>query len=256
MAGDWIKMRGDLQTHPKVVRILSALNADICPQSVQKLSDKFRVIGGLHAVWSLFDAHSETGELDGYTAEVLDSLVGFPGITAAMALVEWIEIRPQSLALPQFETHNGQSAKRRAQDADRKKTVRKMSAFKADKKRTREEKSLKAPLNPKSASKKSATFSSWITALPDGEEAIPADHHVFAYAKRVGIPEEFLALAWTWFERRYSSVAKRYSDWPKVFRNAVEGNWGKLWWIGDDGAYKLTTAGVQLQREVAMRVAA
>lgn len=40
MAIDWIKMRVDLQTHPKVVRILSATG-----------TDKFRVIGGLHAVW-------------------------------------------------------------------------------------------------------------------------------------------------------------------------------------------------------------
>ena len=47
MAGDWIKMRGDLGTHPKVVRIMSALKAD-----------RLRVVGGLHAVWSLFDAHS------------------------------------------------------------------------------------------------------------------------------------------------------------------------------------------------------
>lgn len=28
MAGDWIKMRADLHTHPKVVRISSALDAD------------------------------------------------------------------------------------------------------------------------------------------------------------------------------------------------------------------------------------
>ena len=44
------------------------------------------------------------------------------------------------LSLPDFETHNGQSAKRRAQDADRKREVRKVSAPEADKKRTREEK--------------------------------------------------------------------------------------------------------------------
>ncbi|MQI04921.1 hypothetical protein EI057_02935 [Escherichia coli] len=28
MAGDWIKMRADLHTHPKVVRMASALKAD------------------------------------------------------------------------------------------------------------------------------------------------------------------------------------------------------------------------------------
>ncbi|WP_223271284.1 DnaT-like ssDNA-binding domain-containing protein [Buttiauxella sp. B2] len=42
--------------------------------------------------------------------------------------------------MPRFEAHNGQSAKRRAQDADRKRNVRKVSASEEDKKRTREEK--------------------------------------------------------------------------------------------------------------------
>ena len=140
MAGDWIKMRTDLQTHPKVVRIVSALNADKCPQSVQILSDKFRVIGALHAVWSLFDAHSTDGVLEGYTPEVLDSAIGLPGFTLALASVGWVSVDAQALVLPRFEDHNGQSAKRRAQDADRKQAVRKMSAPEADKKRTREEK--------------------------------------------------------------------------------------------------------------------
>lgn len=44
MAGDWIKMRIDLQTHPKVFRMVSALKAD-----------RLRIIGGLHIAWSIFD---------------------------------------------------------------------------------------------------------------------------------------------------------------------------------------------------------
>ena len=65
MAGDWIKMRVDLSTSPKVVRISSALRAD-----------RLRVIGGLHAVWCLFDVHSEDGNRVG--AEMsLDQLQAF-----------------------------------------------------------------------------------------------------------------------------------------------------------------------------------
>jgi hypothetical protein len=56
MAGDWIKMRADLRRHPKVVRMVSALNAD-----------RLRVVGGLHAVWSVFDEQTEDGFLPGYT---------------------------------------------------------------------------------------------------------------------------------------------------------------------------------------------
>ena len=135
MAVDWIKMRCDLQTHPKVVRISSAMCAD-----------RLRVIGGLHAVWSLFDAHSSDGALDGYTSESIDSLIGWPGFSAAMTSVGWLESNTQGVVLPRFDTHNGQSAKRRANDAERKRSgrnpqaVRNLSAEDADEMRTREEK--------------------------------------------------------------------------------------------------------------------
>ncbi len=129
MAADWIKMRVDLFTHPKVVRISSALKADA-----------LRTVGGLMSVWSLFDAHSVDGKLDGYTLETLDTHLRWDGFAAAMMAVGWLSTDGENVALPSFETHNGQSAKRRAQDADRKKDVRKTSASEADKKRTREEK--------------------------------------------------------------------------------------------------------------------
>ena len=80
MAGDWIKMRIDLQSHPKTVRIMSATG-----------SDKFRVIGGLHAVWSVFDTHSGDGKLRGYTPELLDQIIGWQGFSRAMESVKWLE---------------------------------------------------------------------------------------------------------------------------------------------------------------------
>ncbi|MDC7825290.1 DnaT-like ssDNA-binding domain-containing protein [Pseudomonas sp. BLCC-B13] len=129
MAGDWIKMRTDLLTSPKVVRMASALNAD-----------RFRIVGGLLSVWSLFDAHSADGSLSGYSLDSLDELAAWPGFAAAMAAVGWLVDTGESLDLPRFEAHNGASAKRRAQDADRKRGVRKLSASDADEKRTREEK--------------------------------------------------------------------------------------------------------------------
>jgi hypothetical protein len=129
MAGDWIKMRADLFTHPKVVRIASALKAD-----------KLRTVGGLMSAWCLFDAHSVDGKLEGYTIEALDAHLGWEGFAAQMIAVQWLMADSQGLELPRFDAHNGQSAKRRAQDADRKQAVRKTSASDADKMRTREEK--------------------------------------------------------------------------------------------------------------------
>lgn len=253
MAGDWIKMRVNLIDDPAVIGMASRLGID-----------EYAVVGRLQALWSWADSQSRDGHATGVTKEWVNRKVQCDGFAEAMDSVNWLRIEADGLEFPNFGNHNGETAKTRALGKNRKQKQRssdfcpdsvtqdvpKASRTQRDKSETREEKSLKAPLIPKTASKKSTTFTAWIDAVPDGEEAIPANHHVFAYAKRVGIPAEFLALAWTWFERRYSSVAKRYSDWPKVFRNAVEGNWGKLWWIDGDGAYKLTTAGTQLQREV------
>jgi len=81
MAGDWIKMRVDLHTHPKVVRIVSA----VCPQDVRKVSARCLIVGALHAMWSLFDAHSIDGELRGYGPETLDALVGLDGFAEGVA---------------------------------------------------------------------------------------------------------------------------------------------------------------------------
>jgi len=137
MAGDWIKMRLDLQTHPKVVRILSATK-----------SDKFRAIGGLHAVWSVFDTHSVDGRLAGYTPETLDHVIGWAGFAEAMIAVDWLACDgEEALILPEFDEHNGKSGKRRAEDQKRKRnersspqSVRNLSENEADKKLTREEK--------------------------------------------------------------------------------------------------------------------
>lgn len=123
----WIKIRTSLASSPKVVRISSAIK-----------SDRLRVVGGLVAVWSVFDTHSEGGELVGYTPESLDDVVGFPGLSVAMADAEWLIIKPESLALPRFDDHNGASAKRRAEDTQRKNSVRKESEKKPDKVRIRE----------------------------------------------------------------------------------------------------------------------
>jgi len=113
MAGDWIKMRVDLLTSPKVVRMSSALSAD-----------RFRVIGGLLSAWSLFDAHSTDGRLAGYSVATLNEFVGWQGFGESMQSVDWLFVDEFGLALPEFDTHNGAPAKRRAQEADRKRRER------------------------------------------------------------------------------------------------------------------------------------
>jgi hypothetical protein len=161
MAGDWIKMRSDLHSHPKIVRMASATKAD-----------RHRIVGGLHAVWCLFDIHSVDGRLDGYTLETLDDMVAFPGIAEAMRLVGWIEIDGDSLVMRDFETHNGQSAKRRANDAERKRAVRNVSAEEADKTRTREEKRREEKTPSTKADGEPAGFADFWAVWPQSERKV------------------------------------------------------------------------------------
>lgn len=144
MAGDWIKMRSDLLTHPKVVRISSALKVD-----------RLRTIGALFAAWCLFDAHSEDGTLPGYTDSVLNEMVGLKGFASAMRDVGWLQFNDDGLSMPEFEEHNGKSAKIRAEDAKRKRKDRTNVREIPDKKQTdsgpekrREEKKVNTPPPP------------------------------------------------------------------------------------------------------------
>lgn len=121
MAGDWIKMRIGLMNHPKVFRMASALCAD-----------RFRVVGGLHAVWSVFDQFSIDGILNGYSLSSMDEAIGWQGFSAAMEASKWLQIYGEELVCPEFSTHNGASAKRRAMEADRKRLSRDVSALNAD----------------------------------------------------------------------------------------------------------------------------
>lgn len=114
MAGDWIKMNKSLPRDPRVIRIASALNAD-----------RLRTVGGLFSAWCLFDEQTQDGRLEAYTPELLDELVAMPGLARAMEAVGWLEIGDGFLAVPRFGEHNGNPAKRRAQDADRKWNARK-----------------------------------------------------------------------------------------------------------------------------------
>lgn len=101
-----------------------------------------------------------------------------------------------------------------------------------------------------SRSTPAVTFKTWIESIPEGEHAIPPEDPVYAYAERVGLPEAFLRLEWSWFKAKYLLETKRQKDWRQKFRNAVEGGWGNLWRLAPDGQYFLTTQGQQLERSL------
>ena len=97
---------------------------------------------------------------------------------------------------------------------------------------------------------KAVTLKTWLAGLGEGQEAIPADDTIFDWSAKVGLPDEFLGLAWQAFQDKYLANGKRYADWRAVFRNAVRDNWLKVWYIRD-GQYHLTTVGEQVRRAAA-----
>lgn len=97
------------------------------------------------------------------------------------------------------------------------------------------------------------TFAEWIDDVrASGEKPISDYLTVWSYCERIGLPTEFVELAWLKFRDRYSSdenhKAKKYADWRKTFLNAVKENWFRLWYRNGD-AFLLTTAGQQAELE-------
>ena len=114
-----------------------------------------------------------------------------------------------------------------------------------------------APSLSVAASKKKnpVTFEGFCESIKaSGGKPISPDDPIFEWAGAAGIPDEWLALAWSEFKTRYRGNGKRYADWRAVFRTAVRNNWFKFWRISQDGQYVLTTEGEMARR--AGRVAA
>lgn len=78
---------------------------------------------------------------------------------------------------------------------------------------------------------------------------------VWEYAEKVGIPEDSIVLAWQEFVRKYGPSGgretKRYRDWRRAFRNAVEENWLGLWTMDEQGRAVMTARGRIAEKVVA-----
>ncbi len=100
--------------------------------------------------------------------------------------------------------------------------------------------------------KKSAgvTLSQWLQTLKATGEKIVSDYKpLWAYCEKVGIPADWVEIAWLRFHDRYTAdekaKRKRYTDWRRVFLRAVEENWLGLWFFSErDNQFRLSTVGV------------
>lgn len=120
MAGDWIKMRVDLPLDPSVICIADSLGLD---------SDS--VIGKLFRVWAWADAHASDGVAKVGPAWV-DRYTSCTGFASAMELAGWLVVRLDGITFPNFDRHNGKSAKIRLENQRRQRQQRALSRSECD----------------------------------------------------------------------------------------------------------------------------
>jgi hypothetical protein len=158
MAGEWIKMRLDLAEDPAVIAM-----------GGQTGLDEFAVVGRLQNLWSWADRQSRDGHAVGVTEKWIDARLRCDGFAKAMQSVGWLHLTAKGIEFPNFDRHNGESAKKRALGTVRKAKQRagladpdaaesasqmshdvshKVSRIKRDKSETREEKRREEDKNP------------------------------------------------------------------------------------------------------------
>lgn len=103
MAGDWIKVRSSLWSHPKVVTVAKRLGVT-----------RAYAIGALCCAWFVTDQHADDEGVLQMTSEALDSLTETPGLADAMVSVGWLVVHDDCIQVPRYQEHNGSTAKSRA----------------------------------------------------------------------------------------------------------------------------------------------
>lgn len=105
----WVKIDTTLPRKPVVLRVMRSTGC----------KDRNRVVGALVQLLCWADGMTGNGELPGLTPEDIDLEIGFDGLGQALIDAGWLELFEDGLRFRAWDTHNGESAKKRALDARR-----------------------------------------------------------------------------------------------------------------------------------------
>jgi hypothetical protein len=114
MADDWIKVRVNLHEQGEVFELTRLLKTRT--EVVVFLLIRF---------WAWADGQTTDGQLPFSKPLDIDTIVGRKGFSDALRSVGWLKVTEGKVSIPNFDRHNGKSAKERALDADRKRQERK-----------------------------------------------------------------------------------------------------------------------------------
>ena len=106
--GEWLKIEKSTPDKPELFMIAQETNLHIDA-----------VLGKLFRIWAWFDTHTEDCQTPAETRPLLDKIVDHFGFCDAMTKVGWMEQKSGRLILPNFDRHNGKTAKERALTASR-----------------------------------------------------------------------------------------------------------------------------------------
>lgn len=213
MAGDWIKFEIATLEKPEVLQIARILEVH-----------KHFAIGALIKFWSWLDSNCVDGQVDGVTSTDVDGIVGCQGFTTALESVNWIEIdlKRIRLTVPNFEFHNGKTAKTRSSKTRsqanwRKNRVDDPASTSAS---TREDKSREErKKEDANASSKESDAKRRGTRLPDGWSPTDAD---IEKAKAKGFSDQQIETLTEEFSNYWKAKAGKDAiklDWSATWRN-------------------------------------
>jgi len=131
MAGDWIKIEKSTPTKPEVIAISELLGVSFD-----------HAFGLCFRFWSWCDDHLSDGHARSVTCSAIDTLLGHAGLCAALEKVGWLTVQNDAFAVPNYDRHLSENAKKRALSGRRKQKQRvtQTSRSQRDKSVTREEK--------------------------------------------------------------------------------------------------------------------
>lgn len=108
MSSNWIKVEHATPDKPEIAQMAEILGID-----------QDAAFGKCVRLWMWADQQSVDGNALSVTSAFLDRIVFCNGFAKALVKVGWLDGRDGRLSIPNFDRHNGQSAKKRAQTTKR-----------------------------------------------------------------------------------------------------------------------------------------